>query len=183
MRLPAIISGWLALASTSISAPALLPTSADRDSVSTPKFTIPANAPVVPAASGNDTAACGDYDGDDDSILDELFGGYYRSPPQTVDISPFKTTGRYRGDDQVPWWNLNLCYVKCFASECCNGWPGLGDVRNLTVHEWCHSKWMAVEKWILNHLQFCVKHSCKHCRPECREQSDRWQREMCGEGS
>ncbi|KAI1408605.1 hypothetical protein F5Y13DRAFT_194079 [Hypoxylon sp. FL1857] len=109
---------------------------------------------------------------------EDILGGF-----GLYNLTEITTTGsktkKYNPWDAAPFAELPQCYQDCIESNCCNGWPSLGDVRSLTVDEWCHSKWMQVQAWIHEHLQFCVKHACRDCRPECRDESTRWQNAVC----
>ncbi|KAI0377366.1 hypothetical protein F5Y04DRAFT_291866 [Hypomontagnella monticulosa] len=93
-----------------------------------------------------------------------------------------ETSTKYNRDDPVPFWDLPQCYQTCIESNCCNGWPSLGDVRKLTVHQWCSSRWIPVQAWIYEHLQFCIKDSCRNEREQSRQDSIKWQNKVCGGG-
>ncbi|KAI2617972.1 hypothetical protein GGS26DRAFT_575615 [Hypomontagnella submonticulosa] len=88
----------------------------------------------------------------------------------------------YGRDDPVPFWDLPRCYQDCIESNCCNASPTLGDVRKLTVHEWCSLKWIPVQNWIYDHLQYCVKDSCRNEKAQSRQDSIKWQNKVCGGG-
>ncbi|KAI1405029.1 hypothetical protein F4819DRAFT_483026 [Hypoxylon fuscum] len=99
--------------------------------------------------------------------------------PGTTNLAKTSSRHDYKPDDNLPWQELPKCYQDCFNSQCCNGWPMLGDVRNLTIHEWCHSKWIPAQNWVADHLQWCVKDACAGCRPRCRDDSVTWAKEVC----
>ncbi|XXG95262.1 glycoside hydrolase 3 [Hypoxylon texense] len=123
---------------------------------------------------------------DEEDIL-----GDFHTLPYTEDLpgvlseamSLAKTDPRHGPNDKVPWQELPQCYQDCISANCCNGWPGLGDVRNLTVHQWCHSKWIPVQNWMHDHLQWCIKDACRPCRPKCRDDSTKWEKQTCAKGS
>ncbi|KAI1077409.1 hypothetical protein F5B20DRAFT_275200 [Whalleya microplaca] len=100
-------------------------------------------------------------------------------PPSTPEVW---TTGDRRSgpNDRIPYEYLPKCYAGCFDANCCNAMGGIDDIRALTVHEWCHSKYIWVGNWLLDHLQWCVGPSCKFCRPGCVEAAHKWHTDMCG---
>ncbi|OTA96239.1 hypothetical protein M434DRAFT_28102 [Hypoxylon sp. CO27-5] len=108
---------------------------------------------------------------------EDILGEFALNSPEITNLA--STQGKYQPSDAVPFAELPQCYQDCIETNCCNGWPSLGDVRRLTVHEWCHSKWIPVHAWLYEHLQFCIKHACRECRPQCRDESIRWQDEVC----
>ncbi|KAI1388126.1 uncharacterized protein F4822DRAFT_430880 [Hypoxylon trugodes] len=124
--------------------------------------------PVAPPLSPYNTSIIEQYD---------LFGDYYKD--ETIHTNISIRSSKYHPDDILPIQDLPKCYQTCMESNCCNGWPSLGDVRKLTVHEWCHSKWIPVQNWIYDHYQFCVKDACQNCKIESRDESIRWQKEVC----
>ncbi|KAI1073659.1 hypothetical protein F5B20DRAFT_566357, partial [Whalleya microplaca] len=56
---------------------------------------------------------------------------------------------------------------------------GPGDVREMTTHEFCHSKWFYVGNWLFDHLQWCVQDACHGCVPTCSDAAHRWMRNVC----
>ncbi|KAI2465843.1 hypothetical protein F4781DRAFT_376655 [Annulohypoxylon bovei var. microspora] len=119
-----------------------------------------------------------DFPGNISSSGDEdILGDFHALYPEIMNLT--STTSRYHRNDPVPFKDLPYCYQKCIDANHNNGWPSLGDVRKLTIHQWCHSRWIPVQAWIHEHLQFCIGDACAYCRPECRDASSRWQREVC----
>ncbi|ETS75838.1 hypothetical protein PFICI_12782 [Pestalotiopsis fici W106-1] len=59
---------------------------------------------------------------------------------------------------KIPYRRFPQCYIDCFDSEGIDSktWPAIGDIRDLTTHEFCYSQHMWVANWFLEHLQFCV---------------------------
>ncbi|KAI0836456.1 hypothetical protein F5Y06DRAFT_298509 [Hypoxylon sp. FL0890] len=109
---------------------------------------------------------------------EDILGGFglYNSSAITIMASQGVT---YNPGDAVPFTRLPQCYQDCIESNCCNGWPSLGDVRRLTVDEWCRTKSIPVHAWLYEHLQFCIKDACRDCRPQCRDESIQWQNDVC----
>ncbi|KAI1775892.1 hypothetical protein F4818DRAFT_441168 [Hypoxylon cercidicola] len=135
----------------------------------------------------NNNRIRGDASGltDEEDILGDFHLPYTEDLPEAFSeaVSLATTMSPHGPKDTLPWQELPQCYQDCISANCCNGWPGLGDVRNLTVHQWCHSKWIPVQNWIADHLQWCIKDACKPCRPGCRDASSKWQRETCAKGN
>ena len=86
------------------------------------------------------------------------------------------------GDDMVPIEALPPCYKKCVLDNCCNFWagPGPGDVRDMTVNDFCHKSSIKVFNWMWDHVAPCVKNECTDCRPKCWEDSNTWMKDVCG---
>ncbi|CAJ2507329.1 Uu.00g085150.m01.CDS01 [Anthostomella pinea] len=147
------------------------------DRSSTTKFNITTSSPSLPI------------------IHHELHHGTYRGyvPRRTrrrqhhlhTEVSAANYTipinSKYKGSDRMPIDELPECYRKCIDNNCCNMMlGGPGDVRQLTFHEFCHSKWSYVGNWMFDHLADCVSPKCKSCWPECRDGSDMWMKRVCG---
>ncbi|KAH6656880.1 hypothetical protein BKA67DRAFT_655185 [Truncatella angustata] len=81
---------------------------------------------------------------------------------------------------KVPYRKLPPCYVKCFDSEGQKTWPAIGDVRDLTADEFCHSQWTWSGNWIKEHLQFCVAGECDSCPRHCYDPAKKWFDDVCG---
>ncbi|KAI1451437.1 hypothetical protein F4805DRAFT_473685 [Annulohypoxylon moriforme] len=110
-------------------------------------------------------------------VDEDILGDFHLFRPETMNLT--STTGRYHRNDPVPYQDLPQCYQDCINANHNNGWSVLGDVWKLTVHQWCSSKWIPVQDWLHEHVQFCVKDACASCRPGCRDASMRWQKEVC----
>ncbi|KAK6072182.1 hypothetical protein SCUP515_07514 [Seiridium cupressi] len=89
--------------------------------------------------------------------------------------TPSNDTLMARADDQwgrpgkVPYRKSPKCYVDCFDSESTDDktWPAIGDIRDLTTYEFCHSQYTWVGTWFKEHLQFCTGSACAYCSPQC----------------
>ncbi|KAI0173120.1 hypothetical protein GGR52DRAFT_374123 [Hypoxylon sp. FL1284] len=101
------------------------------------------------------------------------------SPPcprnRTTDLAK-----HYEPDDLLPWHELPECYQRCMETNCCNGYPNFGDVREWTVEEFCYTERRKLRDWIHYHYQWCLRDLCGGCRPKCRTDADLWERKTCG---
>ncbi|KAI8633907.1 hypothetical protein F5Y19DRAFT_257262 [Xylariaceae sp. FL1651] len=83
--------------------------------------------------------------------------------------------------DRVPLWELPECYQKCIDHNCCKAmW--IKDVRKLSTRQFCWTMRFSIERWMLDHLQYCVGPHCRPCRPECRIESTKWMKKYCHRG-
>ncbi|RYO88578.1 hypothetical protein DL762_003700 [Monosporascus cannonballus] len=106
---------------------------------------------------------------------------YLTPDTDTTAASDFKVS--YNEDQKVPIDELPPCYYECMVENCCNMMiGGPGDVRDLTINEFCETKWFYVENWIFDRLQDCVGEKCRGCRPQCGEESNHWMKRVCGRG-
>ncbi|KAI0394765.1 hypothetical protein F5Y17DRAFT_457677 [Xylariaceae sp. FL0594] len=55
----------------------------------------------------------------------------------------------------------------------------IGDVRELSTHDFCWKMRFSVEAWMLDHLIYCVGHKCKACTPGCTKESTVWMKKYC----
>ncbi|KAK9418692.1 hypothetical protein SUNI508_07712 [Seiridium unicorne] len=83
---------------------------------------------------------------------------------------------------KVPYRRFPQCYVDCFDSEGTDDktWPAIGDIRDLTTEEFCHTQWTWVGTWFKEHLQFCTGGACAHCSPQCNEDAKTYFDSLCG---
>ncbi|KAF7539489.1 hypothetical protein G7054_g2100 [Neopestalotiopsis clavispora] len=83
---------------------------------------------------------------------------------------------------KVPYRRFPECYVKCFDSEGVTSKTSMfiGDIRDLTVHEFCVSQDGWVGGWIYDYLLPCVRGGCDHCDPECGIASGKVYEGICG---
>lgn len=82
---------------------------------------------------------------------------------------------------KVPFWNLPPCYQKCVNEKAFDTWHHLGDIRELTVEEYCRSKQMWSDNWVFHSLQWCVGHTCKGASKPCYSENAAriWMTETC----
>ncbi|KAI1847582.1 hypothetical protein JX266_006434 [Neoarthrinium moseri] len=107
------------------------------------------------------------------------------SSPNNNSLATLDDEGR---PGKIPYRRFPKCYVECFDSEGTDDktWPAIGDIRDLTTHEFCHSQWVWVGNWMLEHLQFCVAGypgstgRCEHCRPQCHQEAKKVMDSLCG---
>ncbi|RYP71956.1 hypothetical protein DL769_004561 [Monosporascus sp. CRB-8-3] len=89
----------------------------------------------------------------------------------------------YSQDQKVPIDELPPCYYECMVENCCNMMiGGPGDVRDLTINEFCHTKWFYVGNWLFDKLVNCVGDKCKNCPDDCAAESRHWMKRVCGRG-
>ncbi|KAI0015606.1 hypothetical protein F4780DRAFT_763307 [Xylariomycetidae sp. FL0641] len=84
--------------------------------------------------------------------------------------------------DKVPIWELPGCYQECIAEHHAHV-LGVGDVRELSTHEFCWSHRRDIATWIVVRLQYCFGRECKFCHPECQAQSNEWFERACQRGN
>ncbi|KAH9900248.1 hypothetical protein F4778DRAFT_740905 [Xylariomycetidae sp. FL2044] len=116
------------------------------------------------------------------SYFDLANADYFtNSTTNSTTTATIKRGTLYAPNDRVPLDRLPDCYRRCIDDNCCNMYlGGPHDVRQMTVDEFCRTKWFYVGNWLFDHLQWCVGPVCRSCRPGCREASDRWMKEVCG---
>lgn len=86
----------------------------------------------------NNNAIRGNASGltDEEDILGDFHLPYTEDITEIFEVTSLATDMSNHGpNDPVPFWSLPQCYIDCIRSNCCNGWPSLGDVRKLTIHE------------------------------------------------
>lgn len=82
---------------------------------------------------------------------------------------------------KLPYKRFPPCYVKCFDSEGIDAktWPAIGDIRDLSTHEFCHSQAVWVARWALDHLNWCVHGECSR---QDNKNGGRVYYDLCGKG-
>jgi hypothetical protein len=97
------------------------------------------------------------------------------------DPAPHERNTTSRDVDKVPLGELPECYRECIAENCCNAmW--VVDVRDLSTQDFCWTMRFSVERWMLDHLAYCVGPKCRSCRPQCQKESTQWMKKYCGRG-
>ncbi|RYP05259.1 hypothetical protein DL764_003920 [Monosporascus ibericus] len=103
--------------------------------------------------------------------------------PETDIVAVRSSEASYSEDQKVPIDELPPCYYECIVENCCNMMiGGPGDVRDLSINEFCHTKWFYVGNWIFDRLVNCVGDKCKDCPDDCAGESRRWMKRVCGRG-
>lgn len=92
---------------------------------------------------------------------------------------PEKPSGVTPKEGKVPFWDLPLCYQTCVNEKAWDTWGRIGDIRELTINEYCHTKWVWTDRWLYNSLHFCTKQECKGCQPFCGRDSAIWYHQTC----
>ncbi|KAI1809021.1 hypothetical protein GGS20DRAFT_573910 [Poronia punctata] len=82
-------------------------------------------------------------------------------------------------EDKIPIWELPDCYQKCMDKNRHHA-SFVGDVYDLSTHDFCWKYQFTIEEWMLDWLVPCVGRKCKSCRPGCKEDSVRWMKKYCG---
>ena len=128
-----------------------------------------------------------EIEGESEFLLSYFFTRFMNGTTTSPHDSNVNTTLNTRetqcdGGDMVPIDTLPPCYRKCVLDNCCNFWagPGPGDVRDMTVNDFCHKSSIKVFNWMWDHVAPCVKYECASCRPKCWEDSNVWMKNVCG---
>lgn len=90
--------------------------------------------------------------------------------------------GKWGRRGKVPYRKFPKCYADCFGSEGVTSKTSMfiGDIRDLTTDEFCHSQQGRVGTWIFDHLTWCVDRACAYCHPDCDRESGRVYEHICG---
>lgn len=93
-----------------------------------------------------------------------------------------KEDGNWGRPGKVPYRKFPKCYSDCFDSKGVTSKTSMfvGDIRDLTTHEFCHSQQGWVGEWMLDHLDDCVRGACAYCHPRCDRESGRVYEHICG---
>ncbi|KAF7515413.1 hypothetical protein G7054_g14590 [Neopestalotiopsis clavispora] len=83
---------------------------------------------------------------------------------------------------KLPYKRFPPCYVKCFDSEGIDAktWPAIGDIRDLTTEEFCHTQIAWTGLWVQQHLRWCTDVECKSCSNTCHHDAGKSYNDLCG---